>query len=351
MADAIRIGIVGAGANTRARHLPGFGSLEGVEVVGVVNRTEESTRRVADEFKIPKTFSSWQELVASDEIDAVMIGTWPNLHSEVTCAALDVGKHVLTEARMARNLAEARRMLEVSQQHPELVAQIVPSPYGLECGPAVESLIRNHFLGDLREIVVLGANNQFWDYSAAIHWRQAAEISGKNVLALGILQETLLRWAPEPVQVFAQTELFEPTRPDPEQSRFSDVTVPDSVQVITEHRGGARGLYHISGVILFGPGLQIHLYGSRGTIKVEFVNGEERVFAGRAEDAELKQLEIPIEDQGRWQVEGDFIAAIRGEKKVELTDFETGVRYMEFIEAVALSAERNAAVELPFDHS
>ena len=42
--------------------------------------------------------------------------------------------------------------------------------------------------------------------------------------------------------------------------------------------------------------------------------------------------------RGAWQVEADFIAAIRGERPVTHTDFGTGVRYMQFTEAVARSS-------------
>jgi predicted dehydrogenase len=95
--------------------------------------------------------------------------------------------------------------------------------------------------------------------------------------------------------------------------------------------------------------MQIHLYGSRGTVKVHFIDGQEHVFAGRAEDQQLTELAIPPEEQGAWTVEADFIAAIRGEKKVTRTSFADGVKYMEFLEAVARSAEDNAAVALPLD--
>lgn len=349
--QSLRVGIVGAGANTRLRHIPGLRSQAGVEIVGVVNRSPQSTERVALEFAIPQTFSSWQDLVAAPDIDAVVIGTWPNLHCEVTLAALAAGKHVLCEARMARNLAEAQQMAEAARANPHLVAQLVPSPLGLECGETVSHLIKSHYLGDLREVIVLGANDQFWDYSKPLHWRQDAEISGNNILTLGILHETLLRWVPGPVRVMAQAELFEPNRPVPSESRYAEVTIPDSLQVLTELQGGARAIYHLSGAILFGPGMQIHLYGSRGTIKIDFNQSPERVWCGRAGDSSLEELEIPAEDRGSWQVEAEFIQAIRGERKVKLNDFATGLRYMEFTEAVALSLEQEQPVELPLaDH-
>ena len=113
LTQRVRIGIVGAGNNTRLRHIPGFRQLPGVDVLGVVNRTPESTARIAKECEIPRTYSDWRALIADPEIDAVMIGTWPNLHCEVTCAALEADKHVLTEARMARTAEEAHRMCEV----------------------------------------------------------------------------------------------------------------------------------------------------------------------------------------------------------------------------------------------
>src|SRR5215213_3651605 len=124
----IRIGLIGAGANTRVRHIPGLRAIEGVEIVSVCNRRAESTLEVAREFNIPRTCSDWQDVVRDPDIDAVVIGTWPYLHAPITLAALAAGKHVLTEARLSLNAAEAHRMLAAARQRPELVCQIVPSP-------------------------------------------------------------------------------------------------------------------------------------------------------------------------------------------------------------------------------
>src|SRR5262245_15931390 len=128
---ALRFGLVGAGANTRSRHIPGLRAIPDVEIVAVCNRRPESTAAAAREFGIARTFDRWEDLVADPAIDAVVIGTWPYLHCPITLAALDAGKHVLTEARMAMTAGEARTMLEAARKHPELVTQVVPSPFGL----------------------------------------------------------------------------------------------------------------------------------------------------------------------------------------------------------------------------
>jgi predicted dehydrogenase len=350
MSEAIRIGIVGAGANTRLRHIPGFQAIDGVELRGVVNRSRESTTRAASEFGIPQPFGNWQELVASSDIDAVMIGTWPNMHCEITCAALVAGKHVLTEARMARSLDEARRMQAVARQYPDVVTQIVPSPLGLEHDSAVRRLIADGYLGELREVVVLGASPTFHDDTAPLHWRQDREISGVNTLALGILHEALIRWCPDPTRVFAQSGICKPHRPAGIDGR-TQATVADSLQILTEiptASGTARGMYHLSGVTLFGPGNQIHLYGSAGTLKATFGAAEE-ILIGQAGDSKLQRLEVPEQERGGWRVEEEFIAAIRGTEPIRFTDFATGVRYMEFTESVSLSVSANAPIELPLE--
>src|SRR5206468_4445285 len=152
MPEIIRVGIVGAGNNTRVRHIPGLKDQEGVEIVAVCNQSKESSERVAREFGIPRTHTNWRELVQSEEVAAVVIGTWPYLHCPVTLAALGAGKHVLTEARMAMSAAEAHQMLAAARERPDLVAQIVPSPFGLSAAAVVRELLRDGYLGDLREV-------------------------------------------------------------------------------------------------------------------------------------------------------------------------------------------------------
>jgi predicted dehydrogenase len=76
MAEAdIRVGLIGADGSVRNRHIPGFHKVKGVEIIGVVNRSLESSRRVAEQFNIPRVYNTWRDLVDNDEINAICIGT------------------------------------------------------------------------------------------------------------------------------------------------------------------------------------------------------------------------------------------------------------------------------------
>lgn len=345
--DTLRIGIVGLGENTRLRHVPGLRALPNVEIVGVCNRRRESTEAAARELEIPRTYERWENLVADDDIDAVVIGAWPYLHCPVTLAALKRGKHVLCEARMAMNAAEAHAMLAASRAHPQLVCQIVPSPLGFRARRRVEQMLDQGFLGELREVVAIATSDALAEATTPLSWRQAKELSGLNMLALGIVHETAARWVGEPVSVMAQAHAFVARRLDPATGMTRRVGTPDSVQVIAQLAGGARALYHLSGAIHHGPGVQIHLYGSDGSIKYEMAPSD-RLLAGRRGEP-LHEIDVPPELQYEWRVEADFIAGIREGAPIELTDFATGVRYMEFTEAVARSAATGRSIELPLD--
>ena len=96
--DTVRIGFVGAGANTTLRHIPGFKAIEGVELVSVANRSRASGQRIADEYGLPQVFDNWVDLVEDPDTNAICIGTWPYMHHALVLAALEYDKHVITEA-------------------------------------------------------------------------------------------------------------------------------------------------------------------------------------------------------------------------------------------------------------
>ena len=345
MGDMLRIGIVGAGVVVREKHIPGFRALPGVRVEGVCNLRRESSNRVARECDIPHIFASWEALVEDDSIDAVLIGTWPSMHCPITLAALDAGKHVLTQARMAMNAREAQRMFDKAHENPHLVAMIAPSPYGLIGEAYVRSLLDEGILGDLREVHVAGLSSALADPKTPLSWRQVTKYSGFNMLNLGILYESVLRWVAPANRVSAFASKLIPTRKDPETDKSVRVGTPDSVQVLTGQEDGSVGIYRFSGVVRHGAEMSVTLYGSEGTLRYDFARDELSV-AGK-HDPQLLPRPIPKAMRGGWNVEAEFVGAIRGDNLVTHTSFLTGVRYMQFTEAVARSSRHQQPVALP----
>ena len=112
----------------------------------------------------------------------------------------------------------------------------------------------------LRELHVTGWSGNLADRREPLHWRQVTKYSGFNMLNLGILHETALRWTAPPVRVFALANKFIPRRDDPETGQRVRVGTPDSVQVITNHEDGSIGVYRVSGVLWHDHGNTIAMY-------------------------------------------------------------------------------------------
>ncbi len=342
--ETVRVGIVGAGANTRLRHIPGLKAIEDVEIVSVANRTRESGERVAKQFGIPKVYDSWLELVETDDTDAVCIGTWPYLHCPVTLAALENEKHVLCEARMAMNAAEAHAMLEAARQHPDLVAQVVPAPHTLAVDPTIQKLIAHGYLGEVIAVELRGVQSTFIDRESLLHWRHDADLSGFNTLTMGIWYEAMMRWVGPATRVMAMTKVVVPQRKDI-HGLLRTVTVPDHVDILTNLACGAIAHLRFSAVTGLAPANEVWLFGTEGTLRLDASTLE--LYGGRRRDSEIQKIVVPQEELGRWRVEEEFINAIRGQEKVTRTSFEDGVQYMEFTEGVIRSAQSGQAVNLP----
>lgn len=347
--STIRIGIIGAGANTRSRHIPELRRIPGVEIVSVANRSRESSERVAAEFGIPKVYDRWEDLVHADDTDAIVIGTWPYLHCPVTLAALNAGKHVLCEARMARNLPEAGQMLAVADAHPNLIAQLVPAPMTFGVDRTIFRLLQEGYLGELLTVEVQANSSQFIDRNAPLHWRQNRELSGNNILTMGIWYETLMRWIGGAYRVYAQGNVFVPERTDSETGQQVSISVPDHLDILAVTFEDVRAHLQFSAVTGFAPEPSAWLFGSEGTL--QFRAGENALYGGQRGAASLERIDIPEAEQGDWRVEQEFVGAIRQEEPVRLTTFEDGFKYMEFTEAVRLSLDSGQVITLPLPHS
>jgi predicted dehydrogenase len=315
-----------------------------VEVAAVCNRSYESGEAVAREWGIPEVLTDWRALLASDELDAVFIGTWPYTHAEMSIAALEAGKHVFCQARMARNADEARAMAQAAEAHPELVAMLCPPPAGMLGDRLVRKLIADGYLGELREVHASGLSAGNVDAAAPLHWRQDFELQGYNTLTLGMWVEVIHRWVGPHRRVAAVLKTHTPTRTDPATGELREVRIAESVSIAAELENGAVGSYRFSGVTRFPPHNTICLYGSEGTLHYDLDTDEIR--GARAGDAEAQVLPIPAELARPWSVEADFVQAIRDGTTPE-PSFQDGLLYMEFTEAVYRAHEQGRTVSLP----
>ena len=342
---SIRIGIVGAGNTTVTRHIPGFRAIDGVEVVGVVNRSRESGERVARQFDIPRVYDDWTGLMSDPDVDAVFVGTWPYMHRTLVVQALEHDKHVLTQARMANTAAEAREMLEVSLRKPHLVSQVWPasilSPDVME---KVVTMVGDGSIGELLSADFAGRTG-FADADAPFTWRHDPDLSGFNVLLLGGRYENLMRILGPATSVTAVTRVFCPMLADGAGGR-RPTTLPDHIEVIAELAAG--GLLHISlsSVAGLAPPSELWVFGTEGTLRC-VLDPIGQIWWGRRGDAELSLVEVPQVSEGGIETEREFIGAIRGEGPVGDTTFHDGVRYMEFTEAVIRSAQERRTIALP----
>lgn len=338
---SIRIGIVGAGANTRAKHIPLLQAIEGVEIVAVANRRRSSAEAAAQEFGIPHVFDRWEDLVDDPGTDAIVIGTWPYLHCPVTLRSLAANKHVLTEARMAMNVAEAREMLSVAERHPNQVTQIVPSPMTLGVDGTIKQCLSDGTIGNLLAIDC-SHGTSFYDPESPLHWRQDIRLSGLNIMTMGIWYEAIMRWAGHVTDVMAMGRIFTKTREDASGTPHT-VQVPEHLDVIATLPSGAQLHLQESAITPPSPHNRVRLIGSHGVIEFD---GQHLTLATPSQP-EAKPIPIPAHLAGHWRVEEEFIQAIRGIAPITHTTFADGVRYMEFTEAVHRSITSGKRIPFP----
>ena len=351
--QTIRVGVVGAGGNTRKHHIPKLQAQKGVEVVAVANRTRASAAKVAKEFGIERVVEHWQQIIEDPELDAVCIGTWPYMHAPVTIAALESGKHVLCEARMALNAGEAQAMLECSRERPAQVAQIVPAPHTLALDRTIQDLIAEGYVGDVIQVEArINAGTGFPQWGSPAHWRHDRELSGNNIMSMGIWYEALMRWVGPAATVHAVGQHVVRHRLDADGRRVA-MTIPDHVDVTGRLEQGGQLRLCVSGVIGHAEPAEVLIYGTEGTLRVGSgdVGGSGLGLSGgrRQRSKGLAPIRVPAKKIGGWRVEEEFVNAIRGKEPVTHTDFATGVRYMEWTDAVTRSLRTQETVALPLD--
>jgi predicted dehydrogenase len=108
----LRWGILGCARIARSGLIPGIHGSRTGSLAALASRQPAVAQAWAQEFGIPRSYGSYQQLLDDPAIDAVYIPLPNELHQPWVIAAADAGKHVLCEKPLARDAKEARAMVD-----------------------------------------------------------------------------------------------------------------------------------------------------------------------------------------------------------------------------------------------
>jgi len=112
MSRTVSWGLIGCGDISEKRVAPALRDSPICDLVAVNRSSYEKVEPFARKFGARKSYRTWEELIADEEIEAVYISTPVYLHAPMTIAAAEAGKHVLCEKPMALTVAECDQMIE-----------------------------------------------------------------------------------------------------------------------------------------------------------------------------------------------------------------------------------------------
>ena len=113
----IGVGIIGCGGIGKKR----MTNLAGAQVTACADIVRERAEMLAGMTPNASAYTDWQDVIRRDDVQVVMVATTNNLLAEISCAALEHGKHVLVEKPAAQSVAELDRVITAAQKARRLV--------------------------------------------------------------------------------------------------------------------------------------------------------------------------------------------------------------------------------------
>ncbi|MEK6439655.1 Gfo/Idh/MocA family protein [Pseudonocardia sp. T1-2H] len=217
----VRWGILSASAIGRVV-VPAAAGAPDAEIVAVAARDGVRAKAYAAELGIPLSFGSYDELLDSDEIDAVYVPLPISMHTDWTVRALEAGKHVLCEKPFAMTAADAARCFEAAERAGKVCIEGLMYRHHPQTSLA-RRLVAEGAIGRLAEIrAVLSVSVEPDDI------RRTPALGGGAVYDLGCYCVSAIRlFGGEPSQVYA---VQAQDGPDGEDLRTAAVlTLPDGV--------------------------------------------------------------------------------------------------------------------------
>ena len=323
MPGTVRYGLISTAAIGFRVHLPAANASPGSELVAVSSRNLATARAAASKHGIPLAFGSYQELIDSDEVDAVII-TLPNgMHHEWTVKAAGAGKHVLCEKPLCATMAEAREMKAAAEANGVVLIEAFTPRWNRQMH-TVRRLIAD---GEIGRVIRLEAATSYTQTDPD-SVRLKRSLAGGSLMDAGCYGVYALRYAmgAEPVRAMAIQR---------EQSGI-DMTING----LLAFENGAVGHVWSS---LEGPRrVMLEVFGTGGVVTLDDAfseTGPVKVVRGQ-EAPEVMEMTSP----NRYQVQLDEFSECVLTGKAPQFPPDDALRNMASIVALYESAEKGRAV-------
>jgi predicted dehydrogenase len=322
MSKKIRWGILGAAKIATAKVIPAMHHCEFAEIAAIASRDLTKAETAAHELNIPKSYGSYEALLADPEIDAIYNPLPNNLHVPWSIRAAEAGKHVLCEKPISLTVAEAEQLIAARDRTGVKMGEafmVDSHPQWLR----TREIARSGEIGALRAMnCVFGYNNR-----DPRNIRNLPELGGGALMDIGCYPIHIARWifGAEPHRVSGLIER------DP--SFGTDRLISALLDFPTAQAAFTCGTQ-------MAPYQRIAFFGDQGRIEIEIpVNApadrETHIFITTPTGARTETF--PICDQ--YTLQGDaFSKAILGLGEIPVP-LEDAVRNMAVIQGLFESAQ------------
>jgi predicted dehydrogenase len=342
----LRIGLIGCGLIGRRRAEIVHRS-PAEELVSVADADPDKARLLAGEFG-STALADWRQVVARQDLDAVIVSTPNKFLVPIGVAALSAGKHLLCEKPPGRNANETSLLVAAARQ----AGRVLKIGFNHRHHPAIwkaHQVSREGGLGALLFVRAVYGHGGRPGYDK--EWRGDPELSGGGeLLDQGVHIVDLCRWfLGEFKEIYGFTPVYfwgadgaaPPAAFSVEDNAFALMRTPEG-RVAEFHTSWTQWKNRFS----------FEVFGTEGYARVEGLGGSyglESLTLGRRRPESgpprEERFEFPGPDPS-WQLEWrEFVSAIR-EARQPLAHGEDGLRSMQLIAAIYESARTGQAVTL-----
>jgi predicted dehydrogenase len=248
-------------------HLPAFLALPNVRVVGIASAHQEKAQTVAEAYRLPHKFASWQELVNYEEIEAVSVATPPHANEAIVSAALNAGKAVLCEKPLANTTPEAERMWRLAQRL-EQVNMVDFEFRELPAWKFAHDLLFERAIGDIRHVNVEWIMQNWSDASRPTSWKTNAAQGGGILRSMVAHLFDYVEWFLGPISsISAHLTTRISQRPNA-QGQAVRVDAEDCCHLLLQLVDGTPVSAVVSAVAVQGKGHRMEFFGAHKTLRL-----------------------------------------------------------------------------------